>query len=149
MICFSLYPSHLPHCHFSATTMALSPEATIALAALFVACVPGLWFSISRIRRRRNMDLARDSELPLLPVAEHNHSDSSESNQDDETSPSGSENVIDFPFVPTPSVDQTNRYTSRCPLPIRVEGGLAYYGYIESWRATDYIYSTPQGGRFV
>jgi hypothetical protein len=49
--------------------MALSPEATIALAALFVACVPGLWFSISRIRRWRNMDLARDSELPLLPVA--------------------------------------------------------------------------------
>ncbi|KAL3486140.1 hypothetical protein BJX62DRAFT_215942 [Aspergillus germanicus] len=66
---FSLCPSHLQYCHSSATSMALSPEATIALVGLFIACFPGLWFLVRRIRRRQRMDLNRGSELALLSVA--------------------------------------------------------------------------------
>ncbi|KAL4807894.1 hypothetical protein BDV18DRAFT_109732 [Aspergillus unguis] len=45
--------------------MALSPEAVIALFALFAACVPGAWFVIRKVRRRQRSKYNRS----LLPMS--------------------------------------------------------------------------------
>jgi hypothetical protein len=105
------------------------------------------------------MDLDRDSELALLPVAgerprtcsfrsshaflclsgpnadqaravlEYIENNYASSPQDVDPITSGFGNAIDNRFVPPPSVNQRDNYTSRGPLPIRVEGGFAYYGF--------------------
>jgi hypothetical protein len=49
--------------------MALSTEATIALFALFVACVPGIWFIVNQkdqIRQWWNRNQGHLSGTPLI-----------------------------------------------------------------------------------
>ncbi|KAI1403198.1 hypothetical protein F4819DRAFT_236064 [Hypoxylon fuscum] len=54
---------------FRLYSMALSDEAIISMIALFVMCVPGLYFIFRIRRRRRSVRRSHTMKTALLPIA--------------------------------------------------------------------------------
>ncbi|KAI9370249.1 hypothetical protein BJX61DRAFT_101431 [Aspergillus egyptiacus] len=74
----STFPPELPSRHITLVPrMGLSPEAIIALASLFVACIPGMWYIVDGWHRWRNRH-ATGAGNTLLPVSGRAHHHSSQ-----------------------------------------------------------------------
>ncbi|KAL2816050.1 hypothetical protein BDW59DRAFT_153466 [Aspergillus cavernicola] len=121
----------------------LSPEAMIGLIALFVACIPGLWYIANQTRRWRRRRLS-----PSLPLAENSRAESPETNllpmaPDIVADPPSSVAPVTshapsisrrtgnppqpYPFDPLHTLLQRNYNAPRGMSSVQVEAGFVYY----------------------